>query len=312
MLGSSGLPPTWNPLYQKSQRASVPMVCGELVYGSLDGIPCVVSCPIERFSTATIQTISMPAWGLPERLPRLSKAFRLALDCLPGVPKGGMVTIESTLPPGRGFGSSTAEIGAALFALGKLSGTPLEPLQAARLAVQVEPTASSLFEGLAIFDHRTGSTYEDLGAAPNLAALVIDPGEEVDPLVILKTNEREALRRLAPDHLQAFNLLRSGLYQLDMGAIGEAATLSARLGQALLENPLLETACDLARQVHALGVCRAHIGTLLGLLLDPSETDLPAVLVYVQNALPAGVECALYPLTGGGPRFLSAPGSRSA
>ncbi len=297
-----------HPLLSRTLQAAIPATCGELVQGSLGGVPCLVSCPIERYSVANLRTNSTRTWELPAHLPKLSSAFRLALTRLPGAPKGGVVSVQSDLPAGRGYGSSTADIGAALFALGKLSGGWADPYQVARLAVQVEPTDSSLFNGLVLFDHRTASFYESFGAAPELMVLVIDPGGSVDTLSFNQKDHRDLLQRLAPDHKQAFNLLRSGLRQRDMQAVGEAATLSSRLHQSILYNPLLETALDLARQVRAVGVCRAHSGTLLGLLMDAESNDLDAVLRYVRSRLPADVDLSMYPLTGGGPRYPSRQG----
>jgi hypothetical protein len=65
----------------------------------------------------------------------------------------------------------------------------------------------------------------------------------------------------------------------------------------------------LAREVGALGVCRAHSGTLLGLLLDPVHADVPAVAAFVARRLPDGVNVAHYPLVDGGPRYMMSEGT---
>jgi hypothetical protein len=134
-----------------------------------------------------------------------------------------------------------------------------------------------------------------------LAVVVLDPGGEVDTLAFNRLDQRGTLRRLAPEHRRAFALLREGLDQRDWEALGEAVTLSACAHQAILPDPLLEMA--LAREVGALGVCRAHSGTLLGLLLDPVRADVPAVVDFVARRLPDGVNVAHYPLVDGGPRY---------
>jgi uncharacterized protein involved in propanediol utilization len=197
----AGVSPIRHPVLPRSQAAALRATCGELVQGTLEGIPCLVSCPIERYCTAIVQSSQMHAWSFPSHLPKFSKASRRALECLPGAPPGGSVSIDSDLPYRRGYGSSTADIGAALFAL------------------------------------------------------------------------------------------------------GEAASLIAHLHQLILFNPLLETALRLARQVHAVGVCRAHSGTLIGLLLDPTAEDARVVLNFVRKDLPQEVDTRLYSLTGGEPRY---------
>jgi L-threonine kinase len=117
-------------------------------------------------------------------------------------------------------------------------------------------------------------------------------------------DHQEALRRLAPQHREAFDLLRQGLKERDWEAVGAAATLSARVHQAILPDPLLEPALALARDVAALGVCRAHSGTILGLLLDRCHADLAAVVSFVSRHLPGNVSVTPYALVDGGPRPL--------
>jgi L-threonine kinase len=124
----------------------------------------------------------------------------------------------------------------------------------------------------------------------------------VDTLAFNRLDHREALRRLAPEHREAFDLLSQGLRAGDLDAVGRAATLSACVHQAVLFNPLLDRVLMLAQAVGALGVCRAHSGTLLGLLLDPRHADLPALAAFVAGCLPPLVTVGQYAMVDGGPR----------
>jgi L-threonine kinase len=215
------------------------------------------------------------------------------------------VCLQTELPRGRGYGSSTADIGATLYALGQAAGQELVPHEVARLAVHVEPSDSSLFPGLALWDHRSGHVYEDLGAPPALTVVVLDPGGVVDTLAFNQLDHRDVLRRLAPQHRAAFTLLREGLRRGDLEAIGTAATLSARAHQAILANPLLEPTLSLAREVRALGVCRAHSGTLLGLLLNPKASDVSAITAIAARRFAPAVTVFSRPLVSGGLRLLT-------
>jgi L-threonine kinase len=171
--------------------------------------------------------------------------------------------------------------------------------------VLVEPSDSSLFPGLALWDHRYGHVYEDLGTPPALTVIVVDPGGVVDTLAFNQLDHRGVLRQLALQHREAFALLRQGLQQHNLEAIGAAATLSARAHQAILANPLLETTLALARNVSALGVCRAHSGTLLGLLLDPQDADIPAITALTARRFAPTVTVFSRPLVSGGLRLLT-------
>jgi L-threonine kinase len=228
--------------------------------------------------------------------------LRAGLAHLGGVRWGGQLRLFSELPRGRGYGSSTADIGAALFALGQALGKEMTPGAVARLAVSVEPSDSSIFPDLTLFDHRGGRFHESLGPAPPLSVVVIDPGGEVDTLAFNRVDRCDALRRLDLQHREAFSLLRQGLEGREWETVGEAATLSASLHQSILPSPLLEPVLALAEEVRALGVCRAHSGTLLGLLLDPRCVDVDSVASFVGRRVPDTVTVTSYALVNGGPR----------
>jgi len=286
-------------------RVALPGTCGELVQGSLDGEPCLISCPLGWYSTATVCLRSCGGWTVPAQAPKTRAALHTGLAYLDRTASAGCVHLHTELPRGRGYGSSTADIGATLYALGHAVGCRLTPQEVASLAVQVEPSDSTLFPGLALWDHRSGHVYEDLGAPPPLTVVVLDPGGEVDTLAFNQLDHRQALRRLAPQHRDAFSVLREGLRYGNLEAIGTAATLSATAHQAILSNSLLEPTLTLAHDVRALGVCRAHSGTLLGLLLDPRRADVACITALAAQRFASGVTVFSLPLVGGGPRFLT-------
>jgi L-threonine kinase len=277
-----------------------------LVQGTLDGGDCLVSCPIDRYSRAEVYRRQGSGWTVPGDAPKTRAALHMALAYLGQTHSGGAVRLHSTLPRSRGYGSSTADLGATLYALGRVVGRELSAAEVARLAVQVEPSDSSLFPGLALWDHRGGQYYEDLGAPPPLSVLVLDPGGEVDTLAFNRLDHRPRLRQLASQHREAFELLRVGLQQNNPTAIGAAATLSATAHQALLFNPWLPPVLALAREVKALGVCRAHSGTLLGLLLDPHDADVDGILTLVVRRFAPALTVLRLSLVHGGPRLLTA------
>ena len=64
-----------------------------------------------------------------------------------------------------------------------------------------------------------------------------------------------------------------------------------------------EPALTLAGEVSALGVCRAHSGTILGLLLDPAQADAASIAAFAARRLPGAVTVECFSLVDGGPRF---------
>jgi L-threonine kinase len=194
-------------------------------------------------------------------------------------------------------------MGAVLYALAAACERPLTSQQASFLATQIEPSDSTLFPGLAMFNHIEGTFAEALPSTPPLVVLVIDPGRSVDTVAYNRQNYQTVLDELAPTHQIAFSLLRQGLLFQDWAMVGKAATISATAHQKILFNPLLNNILDLAKSVSALGVCRAHSGSLLGLLLDPAIMDADAICDHVRSRLPSTVKTTITTLVDGGPRY---------
>lgn len=211
------------------------------------------------------------------------------------------VDLRQRLPAGRGYGTSTADIGSTLFAAAHWAKILLDPIEAARLAVRIEPTDSSLLPGLTLFDHRQGALVEPLGAPPPVAVVILDPGDMVDSEAFNAQDWTDALQKIASLHRQAFDLLKDAITRQDIKMIGEAASLSALAHQEILPNPWLENILALARQVGASGVCRAHSGTILGMLFPKNAFDHQSVTPYLQKRLPTQIHLWVTEITGGGP-----------
>ena len=214
------------------------------------------------------------------------------------------MAIQANIPRGRGYGSSTADVAAALYAVAHAVGHPLSPAAVARLAVEVEPTDSTVFPGLALFAHRTGAFWEMLGPAPPLTVIVLDPGGQVDTEVY---NHRVPLEMLHPQaalYREAFSLLREGVTRQNWEAVGRAATLSAQAHQRILPNPLVDLALRWAQAIGALGICRAHSGTIVGILCD-HRVDITSAVTYLRRHLADRITLRVLPLVEGGPRRLS-------
>ena len=286
-------------------RVAIPGTCGELVQGTLDGIPCLVSCPIAAYSVAEVYDNRESGWSLSPDLAKAKTALRYGIDYLALGDGSGRIQLHSTLPHGRGYGSSTADIGATLFGLSQVAGRELHPAEAAQLALRVEPTDGSLFPGWVLWDHRGGRICEALGAPPLLSVIILDPGGEVDTVAYNRQAHGPVLQALAPQHREAFALLQAGIKHGDAATIGASATLSAVAHQQLLWNPLLDLAMRLAQQIRAVGVCRAHSGTILGLLIDPHDTDMEQAYQVARQWCPTTVTIHGLSVIGGGPRWLT-------
>lgn len=190
---------------------------------------------------------------------------------LPGA--GGELTLESTVPVGHGYGSSTADVVAAIRATAAAARTRLRPETIAALAVAAEIASDPLaFDELPVlFAQREGRVLAPLGAAlPPLIVVGCDvaPDRTVDTLLT-------APARYDSDEIETFRVL-SGLAAHaiasgDARLLGRAATASARISQRRLPKPHFDALMALADETGACGVQVAHSGTLAGLLFDGRE-----------------------------------------
>lgn len=288
----------------RSRTAAFPGTCGELFQGTLGGVPCLVSCPIDRMARLKVTEHFREGVVLPPEMSKTKKALELVLGKPPF--QGSSLKVErlSALPEGKGYASSTADILAALYGLAALSDVHLSPEAASRMALAVEPTDSIAWPGLALLDHREGRIMEFLGSPPPVSVFVLDWGGTVDTEEFNRRNCREALAVLAPLHREAFALIRTGVERCDPEALGRGASLSAEASRRILEKPRLDECFSLCASLDGYGVCVAHSGTLYGLLLPAQPSGSEKELAgKAARALSPGWEGRLHALVSGGPRM---------
>lgn len=253
--------------------ASCPGTCGELFQGTVEGLYCLISLPIDRFAKVRVTASGGEGLEVPGEMSKTRRAMEAFLR-LRGAPERRYVLERlEALPEGKGYASSTADILAALTCLGALEGAPLSPEEATTLALSVEPTDSTAWRGLALLDHREGRVMEFLGPPPPMAVLVLDRGGAVDTEAFNLLNMAPRLTVRQALHEEAFALIRHGVDRGDPEMIGRGATLSAKASADLLDGPFLGECLDLCKLLGGYGVAAAHSGTLFGVLLPPEARD---------------------------------------
>jgi len=265
-------------------QVTLPGTCGELLQGHLDEADFHVTCPIAAYGTVRILAHPVPN-GV--RLPRKAEAALLHVLRTLGVnlsPErlaalAARIQLTSRIPQAKGMASSSVDVLGVVLAVGQLLGRAWTPAEASRLALAIEPTDGIAFPGLTLFDHRRGERCELLGMPPRLRVVVIEPRQTVETVAF---NREIASRRNwghhAPAWRDALAMLRGGLLHHDLYALGAAASLSAQRWQQILPHPWLPDVVALGRRHGALGVCRAHSGSVLGMLFAPSTESAPPPL----------------------------------
>ena len=286
--------------------AAAPGTCGELAQGMLNGILCMVTCPIDMYSVATVELSPVPngirgnsdasaATGRisgPENSPKARRAVLATLDYLNITGTEARLSLDSKLPRGKGMASSTADVAAAIVATASAMGRELSPAQVAEIALGVEPSDGVMLPNVSIFDHREGRITRNLGPPPPMRVIVLDFGGSVDTLEFNRADRDELLNRLGPEMAEAVSLIEDGILRGDPLRIGRGATVSAQANQQVLFNPRFEAVLELSREVGAAGVNVAHSGTVIGMLFRNDGALVERAAAIAREQLP-GLESAL-------------------
>ena len=287
-----------------------PGTCGELVQGMTGDVDFLVTCPINQFSRATVTVSRSDQPGEQVRgidqLPKTRQAVVDALarlsHCLGMAGIVADVTVANPMPVGKGMGSSSADITAAVCATGKAVGIDFSPDAVAKIALGVEPTDGVMFPGIAMFDHRRGRVLELLGAPPPMEVIVIDRGGQVDTLEFNRIDRGEHWRSVADATTEALELVREGIRRCDPELVGRGATISAQVGRPDDAGPWVQKASDFAAEIGAVGVNVAHSGTVVGILLDARKRQSKPAFREAQREFAAAESVQHFRIVGGGVR----------
>ncbi|WP_350342819.1 hypothetical protein PRVXT_002081 [Proteinivorax tanatarense] len=241
-----------------------PGSCGELIQGKINGRQMLVSYPVNLFSTVQVSIEgSRNVSILP---PKVHKAIDLYLTSVSqqNLLSKIHVSIKSHIPKAKGMASSTADMSAAVTGVAHLLGDKLDEVFLAHLLTQVEPTDSTLFNKLTLFDHVTGSLIEQLGDVPSFSVLVL----EKDSFIKTEEFHKKVEGRALPIVEGELSCLIKGVKEKKLEFIAKAATKSAQKNQKILMRSYYNDLNELAVECGAYGVNIAHSGTVCGVLHD--------------------------------------------
>jgi uncharacterized protein involved in propanediol utilization len=266
---------------------------GELIQGQLEDERrtrrrFLVSLPCDAlFSKATfVPAPEEPLRVAPAHKQKVLTVASLTLAHLGHAGLGGSIAVESNIPEGKGYGSSTADCVAACLAVADALAEPLAEEEVAELVVTAETASDNfMFRRPVLFAHREGLVLEELGARmPRVEVLGVDT--EIEGVVYTLD--------LAPAtydwrQVQCFHTLVAGMRravrQGDLRLLGRVATASALINQQFLHKPMFEDIRALSESVEALGIAVAHSGTVVSLLFDPGDPRLETRIKAARRGL---------------------------
>ena len=301
-----------------SATVRVPGVCGELVQGMLGDDYFLVTCPIDYFSRVQVDLFSPdppvgdspvvdpPVVGPrvigPEDSPKAVAVVAATLAHLGREELMAWLAISNPIPRGKGMGSSSADVVAAIAATGLALDRELSSQAIGRLALLEEPTDGVMFPGIALFDHRQGKLMEELGSPPPMEIIALDFGGTVDTVEFNREDRRSLWQSLRPETGRALALVRQGIKEGDPKKLGQGATISAEANQQVLFKPQLPGVLRFARSLNAAGVTVGHSGTIIGVLLDAKERRGKSVFRQAKESFPNAEAVSHFRLLGGGVR----------
>jgi uncharacterized protein involved in propanediol utilization len=246
---------------------------GELLQGVLPEVDgdFLVTLPVARWTVVRFQeTPDCVELGVSP--PHKTKALRLIEMIMHDVsaPVGGLLTIASTLPEGKGLASSSADLVATARAVGNALDLPMPPTRIESYLARIEPTDGVLYPSIVAFHHRSVRLRARLGSLPSMTVVSIDEGGAVDTVEF----NRIAKPFTAADKREYVALLErlgAAVAAGDLRAVGRIATASGQMNQILRHKRNLDAMIALSEQVGGLGVVVGHSGTTLGVLLDTSD-----------------------------------------
>jgi L-threonine kinase len=262
--------------------ALCPASCGEIIQGWIMGSEKLVSCPVDWYSEVEITNGS----PLPGEGPLVRSMVNLVLKHwqLPGhLSQSLRIDCRSTIPVAKGMASSTADIAATAVATSRHFGFSLDETALARLCVTLEPTDSTVFRQLTLFDHNTADMHVACHGLPALDILLLE-----SPLT-LRTEDyhrlpREQILKASADELDlAWLEVQQACQRQSPSLLAEAATRSAVISQRLLPKPAFSELMSLVEMCSLYGLNVAHSGSVVGLFLDREKHDVEEVCWYLEK-----------------------------
>ena len=246
----------------------VPGSCGELVQGTKNGAPFLVTCPINLYTTITVSkgTGRRQGFGAKSHM-----ALQRILHYLGETDFPYDMILTSELPIGKGMASSSADIAAVCFAVAVTLERSLTAAEVSRIAAGIEPTDGVFFPGIVRLNHMTGECQESLGIFPPFKIAVFDAGGAINTLEFHQRGDLDRLSRENEAQTSAALELLSDAANAE--AIAEAATQSALANQSILPKRDLEDMIEIVQEMGALGINTAHSGTISGVLFSPDAED---------------------------------------
>ncbi|MCR3757691.1 kinase [Clostridium felsineum] len=246
-------------------RARYPASFGELVQGRNQGMDILISCPVNLFTEVTLfeskekrqqnnfKSIKflhniLTRWGLEEYIDDLD------------------IIVNSNIPRGKGFASSTADLSALYYALLEFYGRQFNEKELIEECIKIEPTDSIIFNKLTVFDYKKGTYKRALGEYPKLYILAFEGRKIIDTISFNKRKLKKA-----EEVGDLIDKVKASLKVNNIEDIALASTESIIRNKARLNYEILDEVLRFKDNTFGLGILGAHSGDALGIIYDSKK-----------------------------------------
>lgn len=278
-------------IYSKNKRnkkvkVSVPGSCGELFQGKLGEDNLLISCPIDKYSKVTAYLKSeFVGVKTNEKLPKSLFAVKKFLEKNSQNEVGVELDFESELLASKGMGSSTADITAALSSVMILLNNKINWKLLKEILISIEPTDSTPWPGLSLFDYKKGMILQSFGPPPHLDILIFSEKGKIDTIEFNQNLNSANIDYVSQENKlkKSLKLIKESIQDKSPEKLGKASIISAKVHQKIYYRSYLEDLISLTKKnpgVYGLNI--AHSGTVLGVLVD-REREYPDIIEKIKN-----------------------------
>lgn len=235
---------------------------GEIVQGKYNGIDVLLSCPINLYTEIILSDEKQR-----DNEEEYIKSYRFIdniLDEWGYENKKISLSINSKIPKGKGFASSTADLCAIYNGLIRLTGRKFNEEEFIRHCLKIEPTDSIIFKKATIFDYKKGLYKEEINNYFRFY-VVCFIGENVVDTIDYNNNDKLPNLSNIDDLV---NKLKEAFKNKDIRKLANVSTESIIRNQHRLKYDQLEKILEINELIGGLGIIGAHSGNMLGIIFE--------------------------------------------
>jgi len=186
----------------------------------------------------------------------------------------GEFSFESSIPVGAGMSSSTADAVAVIRAIASYHGIDCSTDLIECILHKIERSDPVFIDKHCLYSSEGHYVLAEFDSRQHYWAMWSTSPVETPTADFPRGLLMQHYNRHLKDYEQSRKLVLESLADGDVVGLAQQATRSARLAQAYLYDPIIDLCVDRMDSIGALGVVRAHTGTVRALLFHAQQTSI--------------------------------------